>query len=527
MENSFQQFFQESLRDLYKQDDSIAQDFCLPLKKILLDIYSERSDLQLYYPINTREGRLGLLLWWLNHGQEEYPILAITQQERAIFLEKDNRVMQDAKQPIPKILADLYFSKQDLQENFDINSAPGKTNLLNWWEKNKNLLCPFLLLENEPTTLSKITNLPIPNGINIIGYPRGELGIGEDVRMAAKSLTSTNINFSVYDTPLSIPSRSTDNTLSSALSRNAVYHANLICMPGSETFRLATSSAKAVFRNRYNIAAWQWELPHWPKKWGFYLDIVDEIWAFSHFIETTFKEATQKPVIYMPMCVEYPPVTTIEKSQFNLPENKFLFLTMFDGNSTLTRKNLLATIHAFLKAFPKNNDVGLVIKAMNATQTDETWKNILEIAAKDTRIHILNMTFTRSEVMGLIQACDAFISLHRSEGFGRILAEALLLRKPVITTNFSGNTDFTTADTAFMVDGPLIALKPSEYPGWENQYWCDPDINIAAEKIITCYENQALREKLAANGQQLIRDNYSSEAVGKSYEKRLREIGII
>ncbi|MCX7126152.1 MAG: hypothetical protein NTU49_10575 [Gammaproteobacteria bacterium] len=78
-----------------------------------------------------------------------------------------------------------------------------------------------------------------------------------------------------------------------------------------------------------------------------------------------------------------------------------------------------------------------------------------------------------------------------------------------------------------MVDGPLIALKPSEYPGWENQYWCDPDINIAAEKIITCYENQALREKLAANGQQLIRDNYSSEAVGKSYEKRLREIGII
>ena len=164
---------------------------------------------------------------------------------------------------------------------------------------------------------------------------------------------------------------------------------------------------------------------------------------------------------------------------------------------------------------------------MNVKKENAEWQKIIDLAARDNRLHILNETFSRSEVMGLIQTCDAYVSLHRAEGFGRILAESMLLKKPVIATNFSGNTDFCDEKTAFMVNGPLIPIKPHEYADWENQFWCDPNIDEAAEQMKLCYENEALRIKLAENGCALIQSNYSSKTVGDHYRKRLKALSMI
>ena len=240
-----------------------------------------------------------------------------------------------------------------------------------------------------------------------------------------------------------------------------------------------------------------------------------------------FREATNKPVIYMPMCVEYPLVEALSREKFILSKDTFLFLSMFDCRSNLSRKNPLGVIYAFLKAFPNNPHVALVVKAMHGTNENSDWQKLTEIASRDNRIHILNETFSHAEVMGLIQMCDAYVSLHRAEGFGRILAEALLLKKPVITTNFSGNIDFTNSNTAFMVNGPMVPLKLGDYAAWENQYWCEPDIDEAAKQMLLCFENPALREKLATCGRDYIRAIYSSKAVGKKYRARLEELSLI
>jgi glycosyltransferase involved in cell wall biosynthesis len=201
---------------------------------------------------------------------------------------------------------------------------------------------------------------------------------------------------------------------------------------------------------------------------------------------------------------------------------------MFDGNSWMVRKNPLAVIRAFEKAFPKSNqNVGLVIKVMNVNEQHLDWLEIKKIAAEDSRIIIKVVHLRRPEVMALIMACDCFVSLHRAEGFGRIIAESMLLGKPVIVTNFSGNTDFTNEKTAFLVNGPMIPLKKGDYSVWENQYWCDPDVDEAAKQMQVCFENKKLREDIASAGQHYIQTHHSAKTVGEAYRARLKVLGVI
>jgi len=97
----------------------------------------------------------------------------------------------------------------------------------------------------------------------------------------------------------------------------------------------------------------------------------------------------------------------------------------------------------------------------------------------------------------------------------------------VICTNYSGNTDFCTRETAFLVDGPLVHVRPGEYPFAEGQYWCEPDIGLASESMVRCFENPTLAQELGLSGQRLIRNRYSPETVGENYRTRLSKLGLI
>lgn len=511
-------------------DDTVTQDVFLPISRGLMYFYAQRNDLQKFFPIDSKEGRTALIWWYLKHGLNEYPLLKLNTEQKKVLFSLDERIVQDQPAIFPKGLIEYYFHSPDLQNAFNLKTFEGRKELFNWWLTHWESRCTFLPPNQKNVDQLQTRQVAMQletNGINIVGFARGELGIGEDVRMAAKSMESSQIPFLVYDAPLQLGSRIESKELESVIKADPIYHANLICLPGTVTFLLATNDEMDCLTNRYNIGAWQWELPNWPKQWELCLNLVDEIWAFSHYTEKMFRESTDKPVIYMPMCVEYPTVQCIPKAKFKLPENAFLFLCMFDSRSYISRKNPLAVVYSFLKAFPKNNQVSLVIKTMHGDEENSDWKKIIEIAANDKRIYIINETFSHAEVMGLIQICDAYVSLHRAEGFGRILAEALLLKKPVITTNFSGNTDFTNASTAFMVNGLMIPLIPGEYSVWEDQYWCDPDIDEAAKQMILCFENQSLREERALAGQKVILNTYSSKAVGERYRTRLMDLGLI
>ena len=502
--------------------NNVVQDQRIPIINAAMLIKDSRPDLRKLFHLNTPENRQAFLLWWLNAGLSEY---ALFNPENCPDIKKSLYDI-DSKYNLPKIIVTYHSIKANLKPIFDLENKDDKKELLEWWQNNWELETPNF---PPPDQIPKIKNIIdyktcMGGGFNIIGYPRSILGIGEDARMAALSMEKEDIpyKFHIPDTKSNPKEHLTiDNHL---ITKKLPHKHNLFCIPATESALIIPSLCKDTFLNSYNIGAWQWELPHWPKEWNKLFSLMDEIWAFSQFAKQTFESSSPTPVTYMPMCVEYPNFSPLSRSFFQLPEEKFLFLIMFDSNSGIARKNPFAAINAFTNAFSSNPNVGLVIKTMNMDGSSDIWKDISNLCKKHSNIHFINKIFNRDQSLALINACDAYVSLHRAEGFGRIIAESMLLEKPVITTNFSGNTDFSTPETAFMVNGPLVPLKPGDYSVWENQFWCDPDVDEATERLIACFKNVSLRKQLAKAGKAHIEKYHSAEAVGKKYKKALKQL---
>ena len=171
--------------------------------------------------------------------------------------------------------------------------------------------------------------------------------------------------------------------------------------------------------------------------------------------------------------------------------------------------------------------MGLVIKSMDGDQYPNEFKLLNAAVQSDRRITIINTTYTPDEIIGLMNVCDVFLSLHRSEGIGLSIAQSMLLCKPVIATNYSGNTDFTRPDNSCLVDYKLIGVKKGEYPYSKGQVWADPNLDQAASYMRRLVEDDTYRNTIAEAGCLYIRTNHNSETVGKNYRSRLIELGLL
>ena len=358
-------------------------------------------------------------------------------------------------------------------------------------------------------------------GLNILGYGFGELGIGEDARCALLNAIEGGLSASLYNIPLRVESRSKNLTYRNLVDETLPHQNNLYCLPASEFAKVLFTLPEQTRTGRRQILAPPWELPRWPEPMKRVLDYVDELWAPSKFIAEALRQATTRPVYHMPLSVSLPSSSGKTRDDFGLPKDVFLFLFIFDWLSWPTRKNPSAIVKAFSRAFPKDREVGLVIKTMNIRNDPKRFYSVLGENGDDSRIYILDETLDASDITALYQSVNAYISLHRSEGFGRTMAEAMLAGIPVIATNYSGNTDFCNNETAYLVEGSLVKLKQGDYLFPEGQYWCDPDVDQASEQMRFCYEDNVVREQKIKNARSFIQMNHSAENIGRLYVQRL------
>jgi hypothetical protein len=356
-----------------------------------------------------------------------------------------------------------------------------------------------------------------PFGVNLFGYARGELGIGEDVRLAAAALKANNIPCCIVDIKLGNHISQEDRSAEEWISDRPLYGINLFCQTGIEMTRFVSKEGLDVFNGRYTIGLWPWELPEWPKSCRHTYACVDEIWGISAYTAKAYS-SFPGPVRTMTL-----PVTTDEsgpecRKDFGLPEEAYLYLFSFDLHSRTYRKNPLGLIRAFQKAFPKEraDEVGLVIKVNHPESYYLDWMKIRQLAKRDPRIHLIEKRMRRPEVIALTKACDCYVSLHRAEGFGRGIAEALLLDRQVITTGASGNMDFCLEPRVALVRSKPRPMRSKEYYWSHGQQWADPDIDHAAE----------LMREIRGNPRDVSvgRPDFSPAAVGARYAKRLNEI---
>jgi glycosyltransferase involved in cell wall biosynthesis len=361
-------------------------------------------------------------------------------------------------------------------------------------------------------------------GVNLFGHALGRLGLGEDVRMAAKSLEAAGIPYVIRNVE-AVAAGQDEGASSLSLSADLPYDVNLFCMTAESTLAAIIAQGPALGEGRHNVGVWPWELPEWPKAWDHAWDFVDEVWATSRFTYEAYLRSAPVPVMHMPMAVNADATEGATRADFGLPQDRFLFGFSFDGLSSFARKNPQAVIAAFRMAFPPGErHVGLVLKSIRGMADQSTWRTLADLERGDERIHVIDESLSRGRLLDLYRSFDAFVSLHRSEGFGRNIAEAMLLAKPVIVSAYSGNMDYTDDDTAALVPTSLRQVNQGEYPFGAGQEWAEPDVDAAAGFMQRMVTDRKWREGLAANAAERIKQKYSLDAVGKVWSGRLREL---
>jgi glycosyltransferase involved in cell wall biosynthesis len=374
----------------------------------------------------------------------------------------------------------------------------------------------------------RVVNVIGSAGVNLIGWPRLEIGLAEYLREIARAFAVVYPTFGIRDVSLMGASVPGDDSVSSYIVPDCMYNTNLFVVNADNMTTTCSQIGFENVANRFNIALWAWELSNFPDAWRKEMSVVDEIWAFSSFNQECFALKADVPVVYMRQPVTLSADAGLSRSDFGIPDDRFIFLFQFDFSGFIDRKNPYASIAAFRKAFPHgNSEALLVIKTNNADRYPEQLRQLTEAIGDDPDILVIHGTFRRDKVMSLMSLADAFVSLHRSEGFGRSLAEAMLLGKPVIATNYSGNTDFMRQDNSCLVNYSLVPVEPGQYPFAEGQVWADADIEHAAWYMRRLLNNPPYRQLISRKGQQTIADEYNLLVTGTRYLQRLQLLGLM
>ena len=365
----------------------------------------------------------------------------------------------------------------------------------------------------------------VPRGVNLVAYIRAEMGLGVAARGMASALSAAGIPFNVINLESGNYSRHTDRSWSHKEARRSGYDITIACVNPDNSFNLKTQVPVTILGDRYVISYWFWELPELPDEWLPAFEFTDEVWAGSNFIKDAVAAKSPVPVVRIPPVVQLGETKEISREVFGLPENRFLFLAMFDSASVLQRKNPLGVLRAFKNAFEGSDArVGLVMKFNNPNPREPLLQSVREEVAGWKNISLVDRIMDRAEVTSLIKTCDCFVSLHRSEGFGLGPAEAMSLGKPAIMTNWSGNTDYMTADNCLPVDYKLVKLGQDYGPYKANQHWAEPDLEQAAQSMKRIALDTDLARRIGFAAQQTIRLEFSPTVVGKLIQDRLRQI---
>ncbi len=364
-------------------------------------------------------------------------------------------------------------------------------------------------------------------GLNIVGFLTADLGVGESARCMVRAADAAGIPAALVPLKLNCKNRLGDQSYASRLQDENPHGVNVIHLDPPASRDITHHHGDAFLAGKYNIAYFAWELPEFPDAWVPNFDFYDEIWCPSEFTSAAIALKSPHPVITMPHAIGFAAPTGTPaalRAQFALPADKFLFLTLFDLNSYAARKNPRAVIDAFRQSGLEGRGAALVVKVQNVPGNEADFAALQSSVRDLPGTVLITETLSRADVYALEAACDCFVSLHRSEGFGLAVAESMLLGKPVIATNWSATAEFVTPDNGCPVRARLVTLEQNHGPYAKGSTWADPDPAHAAEWMKMLYADRALAARLGAAAKETIAARFAPAVIGARYRKRLESI---
>jgi hypothetical protein len=363
--------------------------------------------------------------------------------------------------------------------------------------------------------------------VTLIGHPFVTIGMGEQFRSHIAACLAVHMPFGVLDVYRHAHRSDPDHRalvepLEIDRSRDGIriFHIN-----GDEVDAVvrAFEARGGVFSNGYNIIVPAWELPVYPTVWAEQLRKFNEVWALSRFVADSLSEAgIYSTLIGQP--VEVPLGQFLPRKYFAIRESAFVILHFFDLSSYSTRKNPDAVLRMFKEIRRKRefDDIQLVLKVKEGDKDAGEW--LQPVRDQIPEAHLISRPLSALETKSLINASDCFVSLHRSEGFGRGTGEAMFLGRLAMATAWSGNLDYMTNDNSLLVDCDLVPVQTGEYPFGEGQRWANPNADHAAALLDGLIDNPERVRALAARGRRDIRLGHSYRAVGLRVLDRVTEI---
>lgn len=275
------------------------------------------------------------------------------------------------------------------------------------------------------------------------------------------------------------------------------------------------------------VGYWWWELDRMPRGWLPWASLMDEIWVSSRFVHETFlRDLPGKPIRYVPLPVLEPVPSGAGRQDFSLPADRFTVLAAFDLSSRWERKNPLGAIAAFERAFPDLAQAQLVLKVSGAGQHADQLERLRALTARMPNVRIIDGELPAADLAALIRCCDVLLSLHRSEGLGLFIAEAMWLGTPVVATGWSGVLDMLDDDNSMLLRFKMAPVRPSDYPSvMPGAQWAEPDVGHAAKCLRQLASNADLRTRLRTKARQTAERQFSLERFRELAPSLLRPLG--
>jgi len=365
----------------------------------------------------------------------------------------------------------------------------------------------------------------------IVGHPFAPSGRGEDVRATFRSFKAAGMSVLVRDVYGLNNPRDPDYVaeFGGSLTHHLSNRVNIYLLNGDEVAQAWDHLSRETPEDSYKIVFPAWELSKYPADWARHLERFDEVWAASKFTGEGLTAAVRRPVTYLPLSSEVALSSFLGRRHFGIPESSFVFLFMFDFTSYIHRKNPFAVIEAYSRYLKRHpyHDVCLVLKLNNPLERTKDFEEFqARCGSSGGRIVLIEKTLSDNETKNLVRNCDCFFSLHRSEGFGRGLSEAMFLGRPVIATSYSGNVDFMTPDSACLVGYDLKPVEDGQYPYAAGQVWADPHVEEAVDWMERLVADRQLGRSIGENASRRIRSHFGYRASGIRYVERIMQLGL-
>jgi glycosyltransferase involved in cell wall biosynthesis len=354
--------------------------------------------------------------------------------------------------------------------------------------------------------LSNISRLlaPVPDRMPRGGFPIAIAGlfstmsgIGEGARLAYDALEDAGLSPTAFDISGAFGQAEIDGPARRPIVAGSggtlVVHHNAPFLP-----RALWALGRARLRGRRVVGYWAWEFPKIPESWHPSLRYLHEVWVPSELARTAVASATNLPVHVVPHPLPPPVVTPNMRARLGLPENALIVLTAFHMGSAFARKNPLAAIAAFRRAFGDAPDRVLAIKLIDHGASPIARAALDHAIAGVPNIRLINVMLEPADMSGLMAAVDIVLSLHRSEGFGLVPAEAMQLGKPVVATGWSGNMDFMNAGNSAPVAYDMVPVQ-DPYDGAfisDGQLWAEASVDDAADWLRRLANDADLRRRM-------------------------------